>query len=334
MGIIAAVLIGLQATKILTSKRIEFFREASSGYNINAYFVAVNIVSTIEHSIQAVIAAFFAAWLRDPVANWFSIFVHFVLLAWVCVSWALFIPMMVPPDNVTVVVGFFMAFCGLLISGAFPPTTYEKMYEEGGLTEHIPAWFSPTRWFYESLMVGDLRCFPEQTGMTVADESKNYDRANTVMHKLGLAWHDPNASQRSCDGWYFNVLPAILVGLTIRFAALLAMHSFNRPQQVKKPLLYEMKRDPKVLGLVIAMLFCLIALGSFTTWVYTYEPEPNYETSEIPLADINYRSALVLGLLNQAGIPSHFFLDSGIDPQEFDLDQFNETLLNETLFEN
>ena len=62
VGIISAVLIGLQATKIVTSKRIEFFREASSGYNINAYFVAVNIVASVEHSVQAVIVAFFAVW--------------------------------------------------------------------------------------------------------------------------------------------------------------------------------------------------------------------------------------------------------------------------------
>jgi hypothetical protein len=55
VGIITAVLMGLQSTKVLTNKRIEFFREASSGYNINAYFVAINITATLEHSTQAVI---------------------------------------------------------------------------------------------------------------------------------------------------------------------------------------------------------------------------------------------------------------------------------------
>ncbi len=52
IGIIVAVLVGLQATRILTSKRIEFFREASSGSDINAYFTAINIVATAEPSVQ------------------------------------------------------------------------------------------------------------------------------------------------------------------------------------------------------------------------------------------------------------------------------------------
>jgi hypothetical protein len=125
VGIIIAVLVGLQASKILTSKRLEFFREAGSGYNINAYFAAVNIVATIEHSIQIIIIVFFASWLREPVANWTSYYVHFLLLAWICVSWALFVPMVFAPDNVIIIIGFFMAFCGLMISGTLAPVTYE-----------------------------------------------------------------------------------------------------------------------------------------------------------------------------------------------------------------
>jgi hypothetical protein len=80
IGLITAVLIGLQASKALTSKRTEFFRETSSGYDPNAYFLAVNIVSTLEALIQIVMVAFAAAYLREPVASWMVFFVHFIVL--------------------------------------------------------------------------------------------------------------------------------------------------------------------------------------------------------------------------------------------------------------
>jgi hypothetical protein len=130
------VLLGLTATKIVTSKRIEFFREAGSGYNINAYFMALSVVSTIEHAAQVVIAAFFAFWIRNPLASAGSFFVHFLLLMWICVGWALLIPMIVPADNVVLVAGFFFAFCGLMFSGAFPPILYESEYDAGAFIRH------------------------------------------------------------------------------------------------------------------------------------------------------------------------------------------------------
>ena len=125
VGIILAVLVGLKATQIVTDKRIEFFREAGSGYDINAYYIAINIVASLEHSIQVFIGAYFAFWIRNPIVVWYSFFIHFLLLTWLCVSWALFLPMIVPQENVTLVVGFFFAFCGLLFSGALPPVTYQ-----------------------------------------------------------------------------------------------------------------------------------------------------------------------------------------------------------------
>jgi uncharacterized membrane protein YciS (DUF1049 family) len=270
------VLIGLQATRILTDKRLEFFREASSGYDINAYYVAVNIVATIEHTVQIGIVAFLAAWLRNPVSSWWSYYVHFVVMTWICVSWALFFPMWVPAENVTVVTGFFMAFCGLLISGALAPVTWDVIYE-GGVSEHLAGWLSPTRYFVEALAVGEYRCLPAQSGWTVEDESMSYDRAYTLMQQRGLAVHDRNATQQSCGGWYWGVLPSLFVGLTVRYAGWLAMHTSNRAQQTKKSLLFEIKRDKKVWLLLFSLLAILFGLGFLTTWLYTRDIEPNYE---------------------------------------------------------
>jgi hypothetical protein len=134
VGIIISVLLGLTAMRIVTKKRLQFFREAGSGYNLNAYFVAVNIMATLEHSVQVMIAASFAFWIRNPLASPGSFFVHFLTLAWVSVSWSLFIPMVVSPDSVVLVAGFFFSFFGLMFSGAFPPIIYrcKQFWEEFG----------------------------------------------------------------------------------------------------------------------------------------------------------------------------------------------------------
>merc|ERR1712176_729059 len=47
LGVIIPVLLGLSASKVLTEKRVERFRESASGYNLNAYYLAVNITATV-----------------------------------------------------------------------------------------------------------------------------------------------------------------------------------------------------------------------------------------------------------------------------------------------
>jgi hypothetical protein len=116
--------VGLTAAKAITDKRLEFFRESASGYDINAYFTAINITSGIEHSLQILLAAGAAFWLRDSLAKWNSYCASFLMLSWLCVSWALLLPLLVPPENVVLVTGFFMAFFGLLFSGGLSPVTY------------------------------------------------------------------------------------------------------------------------------------------------------------------------------------------------------------------
>lgn len=123
VGVIVAILIGLQALKITTTKRVEFFREAATT-DISAYFLAINVVATVEHSIQIVVAAFFVTWLRNPLANWLHYYTHFLLLTWIVVSWALLFPQIMPADNVVIGTGFFFAFFGLLFGGVLPPTDY------------------------------------------------------------------------------------------------------------------------------------------------------------------------------------------------------------------
>jgi hypothetical protein len=174
----------------------------------------------------------------------------------------------------------------------------------GGMTEHLAGWLSPTRYFYEALAVGEYRCLPAQSGFTVEDESVNFPRDSTILAIMGVAGHDPNASQQSCNGWYWSVLPSIFVGLTVRFAAGLAMHTFNRSQQTKKPLLFEMKRDRKVTIVVVAMCVALFGMGCLTTWLYSRDLEADFQTTE--LDDFTGDDDFVQGILVDANASSYF----------------------------
>lgn len=275
VGIILSTLMGLTATRVLTSKRLEFFRESGSGYDINAYFAAINVVSTVEHTTQITIASFLAYWIRNPLASAASFFVHFFLLAWIVVGWALLIPMIVPQDSVVLVAGFFFAFCGLMFSGAFPPIVYSDIYE-GGFAEIFAGWIAPTRFFYEALAVGEYRCLPEQSGFTITDTAINREWNTSMLSALGYAGHDPYAVERSCKGWYWSVGPALLIGLTVRFGAALAMHGFQRAQQTKKPLTYEMRHSKGVAFRVTLNVVVLLGLIVLTTWLFARDLPYDY----------------------------------------------------------
>ena len=127
VAIIVSVLVALSATKVLTEKRLELFRESGSGYDINAYFLAVNITSSLEHGIQLILCALVNLWLRNTTRSIASYIVDFILLGWISVSWALFFPIIVPPKNIVLVTGFFMAFFGMIFGGALPPVEFKGM---------------------------------------------------------------------------------------------------------------------------------------------------------------------------------------------------------------
>jgi len=268
IGFILCMTVGLTATTTITSKRMEFFREAGSGYNLSAYFFAIYVLLTIESSMQVLIAAFFAAWIHNPIASHASYYIHSLLLAWLTVAWSMLFPMICSQDTVILVSGFFFAFGGLVVSGALSPFEYKQIYEEAGIKEFIAGWFSPTRFFYEAIMVGEFQCMPEQSGFTI--ESNSYGRlsSTTLIRIWGYAGHDVNAVRRSCNGWYWSVIPAIFIGITVRYLAFGAMHACFRAQQAKKPLIYAMKKDRSVAAVTILYLLGLVVLVSVTTWLF------------------------------------------------------------------
>jgi hypothetical protein len=125
VGVLFAVVVSVLATKIFRLKRKQFFREAASGYNVGAFFLATNIMGTLEHAFQAVLSALFAYSIRNSLSAWYSYVIHFLLLSWVSASWGVFLSLVIPRKHVNFVVGLLVAFFALLFCGAIPPIDFE-----------------------------------------------------------------------------------------------------------------------------------------------------------------------------------------------------------------
>lgn len=271
VGVILAVIVGLTATRMVTSKRVEFFREAGSGYDVNAYFLAVNVMTTVEHSIQLLLVGLAAYWLRDSIVGRASYYVSFLMLAWLTVSWSLLLAVVVPPENIFSIVGFFMALTGMLFSGASPPILYSDIYAKPYLGLFC-GFFSPTRYFTEGLAVSEYRCLPPQSGFTQVN-APNFPPDKTTFAILGLAENDSSVDERSCDGWFWYVLPSLMVGLSIRFLAGGLLHVVGRSQQAKQSLLKEMASEFKSRGLkttflcFVCYIILLLGLLTVSSWL-------------------------------------------------------------------
>ncbi len=240
--------------------------------DVNAYFLALNVTSTLEHLVQMVLAAGCAYWIRDSLTPWYTFQIQFLMLMWTTVSWSLLIPLLVPANNTVLAVGFFMAFFGLLFSGGIDPVTYTGIYEDGnGVMALFSGIFSVTRFFIESMTVQEQRCLPAQSGFTIDPSSVNFpiDIVGSF-HLIGLAQNDLSVVQRSCNGWYWGVLPAFLVGISLRVLAAGVLHVSDRSRQNKKSLWIDLKKRPlsqnKEFKVVASFVVLVLVLFAVTSW--------------------------------------------------------------------
>lgn len=270
-GLISSILVGLVATKDFSGKRLEFFREAGSGFNINAYFLAVNVTSTIEHSIQIFLAGGIAFWIRGSMGPWGVNFVNFLLVGWLAVSWAYIFSILLPPSVVVVSTGFFLSIFGIA------KVSYESMYENE-FTQLLLGFMSSTRYFVETIAVTEHRCLPAQSGFTLTDSATSFPLDMNSFAILGLAQNDfDNVIQRSCDGWYGDFLPPVFVGLTLRWLAAGLLHVAGRSKQAKRSLRQELASREGVefrhffLG-VAGYLAVLVLLFALASWLILREP--------------------------------------------------------------
>ena len=82
VGLILAVLIGLNATKVITSNRLEFFRECQSGTSVTAFFIAASLISTIEQGVTAIAGATLAYTMLMPSTSFLVYLTYFFIISW------------------------------------------------------------------------------------------------------------------------------------------------------------------------------------------------------------------------------------------------------------
>jgi len=270
VGLVLAVLVGLNGTKIITDKRLEFFREASSGASVSAYYVAANFTTTFEQGVAAIISACLAYVLVLPSSDILVYIWNFWMVSWLSTSWSLLLTIITPAANVTTVVGFYMAFFGLLFSGSQAPGTLNNMYNNDALAL-FAAFFSPLRFFVESITISETKCRPYQTGLTIDPSASSFPefiRQYPVSYfGLGMTNRDV-AITKGCDGYYYWVPAAFAIGLTIRLLGGIAIHFSDSSKQGKKTFFQMVKSGSRHFffkGLVIFTFFC--GLFALSCWL-------------------------------------------------------------------
>lgn len=243
-SIVICVLTALSSVKALTQKRIEFFREAGSGYDINAYYLAVNIFDTIRVSIKMVMLGLINLTFRNTAATPAAMLLQFILLGWIAASWGLLFPLCVAPTNVFMVAGFFSVFTSLLLSGAIgTPIEYENIYDVP-IVNVFSSFIGIPRFFTESLVINEIKTTPEQHGFTWADNDSSIFEKSSYFLRYG--GNDSDVYGMSKNGWYWGVLPSIFVGLTIRTLGFILIHACNRPNRLKQKLSSDLKNNSSV----------------------------------------------------------------------------------------
>lgn len=268
LGVMAAILVALSATKIITEHRKEFFREAGSGYNVNAYFFAINVVATVEHSIQIIICAAFDLWLRSTLSQWYTYIVSFLLLGWVAVSWALLFPLLVRRENMVLATSFSMLLTSFLFSGANPPIRFADIYNSK-FWQVFCGILSPCRFFIEALAVVESRCLPVQSGFTNFGPNFRGEALQAASFQItGQALNDfGTVTLRSYEGWYWGALPALVVGLLIRWVAAGSIHVSDRSKQAKKSIRHSLSENKSGFLVIFSYIVVLVGLAGAATYL-------------------------------------------------------------------
>lgn len=103
VGLLMSVLVGLNATKVVTNNKLEFFRECQSGSNVSAFFIAASITATVEQGLVAVVGAMIAYLVINPSSPFLVYLTYFFINSWLSVAWAHLLAIIVPIQSVSTV---------------------------------------------------------------------------------------------------------------------------------------------------------------------------------------------------------------------------------------
>jgi hypothetical protein len=155
--------------------------------------------------------------------------------------------------------------------GVLPPVKFETLYDENKTAVALfSGYVSSTRYFVEGLAVHELRCLPIQSGFTVEPFAFNFPLKFSVSTIAHLGQNDRAVVQHTCNGWYWGVLPAVAVGLTVRFLGAGAIHAFYRSKQARKPFVSDLLQRPlsknRVFLTSVTYMITFLCLFGFTSW--------------------------------------------------------------------
>ena len=135
-----------------------FFREISSGHNLNAYMIALYLTNFIEIFFNMLVCSGVAYLLRNSLTLYTVFLLNFSLLAWVGSGWSYLLYPILPRENNAAIMGCFLTFTCISMSGAFSPYEYEQIYSSK-FNQLLTGFISPTRFFQESLIVSEFKWY-------------------------------------------------------------------------------------------------------------------------------------------------------------------------------
>lgn len=241
--LVTSMVLMISALKALVTYRDNYFRESSSGVGISPYFVAVNVTLLVETALQMFVTGLGVYWARQSLVSARNYLSVFFVMGWLVSSWAVLLPLFISPDSIVIAASVFIALFAVVLSGATQGLGIKEFYDNGFLG-FLAGIFPVNRYALEQLIVSEQRCLMQQSGFAIEVGAANFPLEANSYNVIGYAQHDFNTViEQSCNGWYWSILPAILVGLTIRLVAGAAIHCTNRGRCGQKSLLYALTHD-------------------------------------------------------------------------------------------
>ena len=85
-----------------------------------------------------------------------------------------------------------------------------------------------------------------------------------------------NVTTRTCTGWYWGCMPALVVGITVRWLAAGVIHVSGRSQQAKKPIQETLTTDFYSFASLLAYLAVFGGLIAIAVLLITYQQVIDY----------------------------------------------------------
>ena len=231
-GMISALLFGLLITlaylPTFSSNKLVFYRDASSGMSVTAFWFVNVLFDLAQLFIMALWAAVVCYEVRYVLFEFSSVFALYVFSAWFSSAWAYMLTLLLPRGNLYVFAGLWSAVWGSLASGCLSFLAYKDIYNSQGLQIFIGL-VSSVRWHAEWYLVSEYRALPPQYGYT--GEALGFETVGLAMNDLAAA------TQPSPYGWQYNWTPMFLIGLGLRVLSLGLILALDRQRMNRKSVL-------------------------------------------------------------------------------------------------